>query len=135
MADSYWTEWDGCLTVNVLPVQDGVPLYPDLVKVELSMETGEVVGLEGLNYLTNHVQRALDRPKLSEGEARERLNPSLDVAGARLCVIPLEQTEKLAYEFSASLEDTHYLVYIDALTGDELVIYRLIEDENGQLAI
>ena len=135
MTASYWTEWDGFLTVNFMPVQDGVPLYPDLVKVELSMETGEVVGLEALNYLTNHVQRALEKPKLSEGEAREQLNPSLDVAGARLCLIPLEQTEKLAYEFSASLEDTHYLVYIDALTGEELVIYRLIEDENGQLAM
>ena len=135
MTASYWTEWDGFLTVNFVPVQDGVPLYPDLVKVELSMETGEVVGLEALNYLTNHVQRVLDRPKLSEVEARERLNPSLDAAGARLCLIPLEQTEKLAYEFSASLEDTHYLVYIDALTGEELVIYRLIEDENGQLAM
>lgn len=135
MTASYWTEWDGFLTVNFVPLQDGVPLYPDLVKVELSMETGEVVGLEALNYLTNHVQRALDKPKLSEGEARERLNPSLDVAGARLCLIPLDQSEKLAYEFSASLENTHYLVYVDALTGEELVIYRLIEDENGQLAM
>ena len=135
MSASYYMEWDGFLTVNFVPMQDGAALYPDIVKVELSMETGEVVGLEALNYLTNHVQRALDKPVFSEGEARDRLNPSLEISGARLCLIPLEQAERLAYEFSALLEETRYLVYIDALTGEELAIYRLIEDENGQLAM
>ena len=38
-------------------------------------------------------------------------------------------------EFSATADGARYLVYIDAMTGEEKNIYRVVEDENGQLVI
>ena len=132
---SYWVNYDNYLTVNFAVTEDGIVLYPDLIKVELSMESGLVVGFEAVNYLTNHTRRVLPDPALSEEEARALLNPVLSVTRSRLCVIPLDSGEALAYEFSVMMGEARYLVYLDALTGDELTIYRVVEDENGQLAI
>jgi len=132
---SYWTAFDGYLTVNFAAVQDGVLLYPDLVKVQMSMESGLPVGLEALNYLTNHTERRLQEPALSEERARALLNPLLSVGRARLCVIPLDGGEAMCYEFAAEADGVRYLIYIDAMTGEERNIYRVVEDENGQLVI
>ncbi len=130
---AFFSEFDGFLTINWVPLVEGVLLYPDLIKIELSMESGEVVGLESLNYLTNHTQRTLPAPALSEIEARSRLSAALQSDVGRLCLIPQNDTERLCYEFAATLDEERYLIYIDALTGEEALIYRLIEDEHGQL--
>ena len=135
VAVSYWAAFDNYLTVNFAAVQDGVVLYPDLIKVQMSMESGLPVGLEAVNYLSNHVERSLPEPALSEEAARERLNGALSVERGRLCVVPRGSGEALAWEFAASADDVRYLVYIDAATGEELNIYRVVEDENGQLVI
>ena len=77
MAVSYWRQQDGILTVNYAAQQDGVILYPDLVKLQFSMANGLVVGLEAGNYLRNHVSRALPLPLVSEEQAMAQLNLSL----------------------------------------------------------
>ena len=135
VAVSYWTTFDGYLTVNFAAVQDGVVLYPDLIKVQMSMETGLPVGIEAVNYLTNHRQRRLPAPALAEDEAKGCLNPALEAEKGRLCVIPLDNGEAFCWEFSATADGARYLVYIDAMTGEEKNIYRVVEDENGQLVI
>ncbi len=135
MAVSYWSAFDGYLTVNFAATQDGVLLYPDLVKVQMSMESGLPVGLEAVNYLANHAERSLPSPVFGEDEARARLNPALTAERGRLCVIPLDSGEALCWEFAAVADGAKYLVYIDAMTGEEQNIYRVIEDENGQLVI
>ena len=101
----------------------------------MSMESGLPVGFEAVNYLANHTERALPAPALDEEEARARLNPALQILRGRLCVIPLDSGEALCWEFSAAMDGTRYLVYIDAMTGEELNLYRVVEDENGHLAI
>ncbi len=132
---SYWSLMDGRLTVNFAPVQDGVILYPDLIKVEMDAYSGQLVGLEALNYLSNHVTRQYLTPTLTEKEAASLLGPLLTVTRCRLCVIPTDAGETLCYEFSAQVDENEYLVYIDAHTGLEREIYRIIEDGSGQLAI
>ena len=132
---SYWAAFGNYLTINFAAVQDGVVLYPDLIKVQMSMESGLPVGLEAVNYLSNHVERRLPSPALDEEAARDRLNEALSVERGRLCVMPLGDGEALSWEFSAMADGVRYLVYIDAMTGEELNIYRVVEDENGQLVI
>ena len=41
-----WDVHDGIMTVNFAAVQNGVVLYPDLVKVQVSLADGAVIGLE-----------------------------------------------------------------------------------------
>ncbi|MDO4740856.1 MAG: germination protein YpeB [Eubacteriales bacterium] len=132
MLPTYWATADGYCTINYAALQDGVLLYPDLVKVQVSMESGQVCGVEAANYLANHAQRQLEEPRVSQQQAQQTLSERLAVSGSRLCVIPTEPGEALAWEFSGEIEGVgSYLVYIDAMTGRELDILRLVETETG----
>jgi len=132
MQPTYWSHADGFLTVNFAALQDHVLLYPDLVKVQVSLESGNVTGIEALNYLTNHVPRVIEAPAVSLEEAQDMLSDRLNVTGSRLCIIPTDPGEALVWEFSADIEGVgSYLVYIDAATGFERRILRLVETESG----
>lgn len=133
MMDSYYQVYNGLAVINYCAVQDGILLYPDLVKVQVRMDTGDIVGIEANNYWMNHRQRDLEQPKITEEEARDMVSTRLEILQTRLCVIPFRGTEKLCYEFTATWDDSQYLVYIDALTGEEREILKIIETEMGPL--
>lgn len=135
MEMSYYSRHDGILTVNYAAVQDGVVLYPDLVKVQLSMRDGAVIGLEAGNYLMNHVERALQTPTLTEEEAAARIGGRLTPLATRLCVIPVGTAEALCYEVRATDGASTYLVYIDAATGTERELMQVVSDEYGSLVM
>ena len=135
MRESYFSRYDGILTVNFAAVQDDVVLYPDLVKVQVSLRDGAVIGLEAGSYLRNHVARDLTLPALSQEEAVARLGGRLTAEEARLCVIPENAEEYLCYEIQAFDESGEYLVYIDAQTGAERELFELISEENGTLVM
>lgn len=126
--------YDGLCVINFVAVQDGVLLYPDLVKIQLRMDTGEVVGLEANNYLMNHTRREKLAPSLSRQQALERVSPRLNATGARLCLIPHLGEERLCYEVPGMFEENEYRIYVDALTGEEVEILMMIEDAEGQLS-
>lgn len=135
MSVSYFYRYQNVLTVNFAAVQDGVLLYPDLVKVQVSMADGSIVGVECANYLKNHTPRTLSEVQVTEEEALSRVSSSLTVENIRLALIPLNTREKLTYEVAArDAYDNQYLVYIDAVTGQEQKIYQMITDDNGTLA-
>lgn len=132
---SYWSFDDHILTVNFAAKQDGVILYPDLIKVQMDASAGLIIGFEALNYLANHTERTDLTPALTEEDARRKLSSALNARTGRLSVVPTDAGEALAWEFSGTVGESRYLVYIDARTGEELEIYRVIEDEDGQLAV
>ena len=135
MEMSYYSRYGGILTINFAAVQDGVVLYPDLVKVQLSMKNGRVIGIDAENYLKNHVQRTLIVPAVSEQEAMLRVSSRLTPLAARLCVIPLGTAEYLCYEISAVDNEGEFLVYVDAQTGVERELMQLISRNNGTLVM
>ena len=136
MRVSYWQLNGAMITVNFAAAQDNVILYPDLVKVDVSMETGGIVGIEAGNYLSSHRLRKLNEPAITAGKAKELVDSRLATGTTRLCVIPLEDgKEAFCYEISASEGYERYLIYIDAMTGEEREILKIVEDENGQLAV
>jgi germination protein YpeB len=110
-------------------------MYPDLIKVQVRMDTGAVVGIEANNYLMNHTERVLPDIVLNVEQAREMVSDRLDVTHERLCVIPRENGEKLAYEFIGKWSDSEFIIYIDALTGAELQILKIVDAENGVLTV
>ncbi|NLG24517.1 MAG: hypothetical protein GX558_04120 [Clostridiales bacterium] len=135
MQVNYWQRADGLITFNFAATQDGVVLYPDLIKVQISAESGRVTGYESRNYLTNHIVRALGTPTLTQQQANLRVSSRLAVERARLCVIPLAVGEAFCYEFSARLGDAQYLIYIDAYSGQERALLKVVTDSEGQLTI
>ena len=132
---NYYSQHDGILTANYAATQNGVTLYPDLVKIQISMADGAILGVEAGNYLRNHVPRSLDLPALTEAEARARVNPALSVESVRLCVIPTDAAEVYCYEISCSGKGGTYLVYLDAVTGAEVDIMQVVGDAQATLVM
>ena len=132
---SYWRQFGALLTVNFAAAQGEVLLYPDLIKVQVSMVSGLVVGIEAGNYLKNHKTRYLAEPMVQSQAALEQLSPVLTPDRIRRCVIPLEAGgEAQCWEISAYMEGgNRYLVYIDALSGEERQILRVMVEEDGVL--
>lgn len=135
MEMSYYSQYDGILTVNYAATLGDVVLYPDLVKLQLSARDGTVIGMESARYLMNHVDRALPEPAVTESEALSRLGGDLVSESIRLCVIPLNAGEVLCYEIRATDGTDVFLVYIDAATGVERELLQVVSDEHGALVM
>lgn len=135
MESSYFQQYNGLAVINFACVQDGVLIYPDLVKVQVRMDIGSVVGVEANNYLMNHTERTDLTPAITVDEAREMTTDRLSVTRERLCVIPRPSGERLAYEFMGTWQGDQYIIYIDALTGKEIDILRIVDGEGGQLTV
>ena len=135
-AAAYAQYYQGVAVLNFAPRQDGVILYSDLVKVYMDRETGEVMGLDARNYRLNHRTRDLPQPRITEKQAADYVSGSLQVEQTSLALIPLtQQTEVLCYEFKAAMDGTFYIVYINALTGEEEQIFEVINSEEGDLVV
>lgn len=129
----YHQAYDGLCVITLVPTQDGVLLYPDLLRVQVRMDTAQVVGLEAHSYWLNHTIRTLPQPALSAQAAAAPLLPHGEVTGSRLCIIPHEGSEVLCYECAITWQGENYLVYMDAQTGNEVDSVKYIPVENGML--
>lgn len=133
MQMSYFSVYDGILTINFAAVQDGVVLYPDLIKLQMSMADGSVIGMDARGYLKNHRARTLPEAKISAESAQERISPRLNALGAQLCVIPKDGREYLAWEIRAEDGQAGFLVYVDAENGVERDLMQIVDAEQGTL--
>lgn len=140
----YYSLNNGVLAINYAAVQDGVVLYPDLIKIGVAMDNGQMVTFDATGYLMNHTARDLPEPALSQEEARDKLSSRLTPEGeARLALIPTnQQTEVLCYEFlcTGDIPDEgtvpeQVLVYVNVETGMEEQILILMKDDLGVLAM
>lgn len=136
MTSTYAQYYAGCVLINYAAMQDDVILYSDLVKLWIDIDTGEIIGVDARNYLFSHIVRDLPEPEISEGEAREMVSKNLSVESIKLAYIPLTiQTERLCYEFKGKCGEQSYIIYIDAVSGEECEIFKIIDSDQGQLVI
>lgn len=116
--------------LNFVCQQDGVALYPDMIKVKVCEERGIVTGLEALAYTLNHTNRQLAKPTITVEQARKSV--SFDVQkGGSLCLVPLEDQEVLAYQFVGVADGKTYYSYIDAKTGKEVQLFVVVSTKQG----
>ena len=136
MKETYYLKQEGIVTINYAYIQNNVIMYPDLIKVKVALDNGEVLGIETTGYLNNHAQRNVDKIEITKEKAKEVLNKDLEILSEGMAVIPTEfQTEILCYEFKGKVEDREFLVYINASTGKEEDILIITETENGTLTL
>ena len=131
-----WVSGGNTVSISFAAVQDGVLLYPDLVKVEVSLIDGKVVGLECAGYLANHTQRSFGAVQVTAEQAKAVAASSLSVQSVRLALIPTRGSyEVLCQELLCEMPDgSRCLIYVNAETGQEEQILLVMEDENGSLA-
>ena len=136
MQETYYLKQEGIVTINYAANQDDVILYPDLIKVKVALDNGEILGVETTGYLNNHTIRTLDEPKITIEEAKSSLNQDLQIESEGLAMIPTEwKTEILCYEFKGKVDDREFLVYINVENGREEDILIITDTPNGTLAI
>ena len=136
MKETYFLKQEGIVTVNYAYNQNGVIMYPDLVKVKIALDNGEILGMETTGYLNSHHERDISKIKINKMQAKAKLNKDLQIQSEGLAVIPTEwQTEILCYEFKGKIKDTDFLVYINAENGDEEDILIITDTPNGTLTI
>ena len=136
MRQTYYLKNNGIMTINYAYSQNGVIMYPDLIKVKVSLDDGQILGIETTGYLNNHTERDISKIKITKEQAREKLNKKLNIQSELLAVIPTEwKTEILCYEFKGKVNDTEYLVYINAENGEEEQILIITNTPNGVLTM
>ena len=127
---------EGIVTINYAATQNDVILYPDLIKVKVALDNGEILGVETTGYLNNHTIRTLTEPKITVDEAKSSLNQNLQIESEGLAMIPTEwKTEILCYEFKGKVDDREFLVYINVENGREEDILIITDTPNGTLAM
>jgi len=136
MKETYYLKQEGIVTINYAYSQSDVIMYPDLIKVKVALDNGEILGIETSGYLNNHIQRDVSKVKISKEEAKKSLNKDLQVKSEGLAVIPTEwKTEILCYEFKGKVDDREFLVYINAENGREEDILIITNTPNGTLTM
>ncbi|WP_258360830.1 germination protein YpeB [Moorella sulfitireducens (nom. illeg.)] len=136
MQPTYTVRTGNSQVITFAAKEGDVILYPDQVKVKVALDNGEITGWDATPYYMAHYDRQLPEPKLTPAEARAKISPGLKVEGVRLALIPLPGgIERLTYEVKTKLDDTYYLSYINAVTGEEEKVLQIIDVPGGQLTM
>lgn len=136
MKPTYYQKQEGIVTINYAYIQNDVTVYSDLVKLKIALDNGEILGMETTGYLNSHYERNFATPKISQEEARSKINTNLEITSEGMAMIPTEyQTEVLCWEFKGKLDGRQFLVYINVETGKEEDVLVILETAEGTLTM
>lgn len=136
MKETYFLNENGIVTVNYAYLQDDVVIYPDLIKVKIALDNGEVLGIETSGFLNSHVQRDTKKILITKEQAKRTINKQLDIQSEGLAIIPTKwNSEILCWEFKGKVEEKEFLVYINAQNGREEDILVIVNTPNGTLTM
>lgn len=136
MTETYYQKTENMIVINYAATQDGVILYPDLIKVKISLDDGKVYGVEAAGYIFNHTTRNNLKPSISQEKAKSILNSSIKIISSDMALIPTESnSEILTYEFKGKIDNREFLIYINADNASEEKVLLVIDNKNGVLTM
>ena len=136
MQDTYYLKEDSTATINYAYEQDGVIVYSDLIKVKIALDNGEIVGFESKGFLMNHTERDIPEPQFTEEQVKADFMAKRDLSTVGLAIIPTNfGSEVFCYELKGKLNDSDFIVYINAETGVEEQVLIIINTPNGILTL
>lgn len=136
MKETYFIKQGNVVTVNYAYNDKEIIVYPDLIKVRIALDNGEILGIETTGYLNSHKSRAYKNPAITIDEARKFLNSNLEIKSENMAIIPTEwKTEIFCYEFKGNVEGKDFLVYINCETGKEEDILVILDTPDGTLTV
>lgn len=136
MVSSYYIVERDVLTVNFLYHENGISVYPDMIKVSVDLTSGKVVGFDAKSYLKNHKDRDYNPEILNPDEVRANLGEGITPESEQLTIIPLDNGgEVLCYEYKFKYGNHEYLLYLNAETGREEDILTLITTDQGTITL
>lgn len=136
VAPTYTIEQNGMITINYAYQDEGVIVYTDLIKVKIAMDNGEICSVECKGYIfNNHIRENLI-PAISLEQAKSKINDTINVTSSDIAIIPNELNEEiLTYEFKGVIEKREYIVYINAITGEEEQVLVILDTKGGKLTM
>lgn len=121
-----YDDYKGVAAFTYVCKQGDVRLYPDTVTVKIALDNGTTTGFQGESYLLNHRVRTIPKAKVSQAQARKRLNPAFAVKEVHKAIIEDERGKEVyAYEFYGSIGQETYRIYIDTQTGQEVKVEKI----------
>ena len=136
MKKTYYTKDGGVETINYAFEQNGVIVYPDLIKIKVALDNGEVLGLESTGYLNSHTVREIPEIKISQDDAMKKINENVEVESIRLAVIPTEyQKEFTCWEIKGKNDERDFLVYINVENGRIEDVLMILNSQDGTITM
>ncbi len=137
MRESYYMIDNNIMTANFAYTENGVVCYPDLIKVGIAMDDGSLQSFDATGYIKSHTQRSIPAAALNEESAKSKVPSDLNIVNINKTIIPSAgKNETFCYEFEC--EDANaqrFLIYVNAMTGEQEKIFILLQDENGTLTL
>jgi len=128
------TKLNNVAYINLTTVVNDTIIYPEMIKVKISCDSGEIIGWEAKSYAYNKDDRTDLKPTVTASKAREKVSSLLTIETEKKTLIPLEYNkEVLCYEFKCTYNDYVYYVYINAQTLQEENVLRVIDTLDGSL--
>lgn len=117
---------------DFVPEKDGVRIYPDKVRLMIALDNGQLVGFDAVPYYAFHHSRTYPE-KITSEQAVRKLRPDFQVSEKRMAVITKSgNQEAYCYEFRGLYQGEEYLIYLNAATGAEEKIQRIIKTPRGE---
>ncbi|SPF56396.1 conserved exported hypothetical protein [Candidatus Desulfosporosinus infrequens] len=118
--------------IDAVVEKDGVRIYPDKVRLMIALDNGQLIGLDATPYYAFHHSRTFPT-KLTLDQAERKLRPDYKVLESRLAVIAKSGNQEVyCYEFRGRYQGEEYLLYLNAATGAEEKIQRIIKTPRGE---
>ena len=132
-----WAAESGAVAyINYALFKDGAIVYPDMVKVTVCKERGIVSGFDSREYYLNHTEREMGKATLTAEQARAKTEDKIEVQSVRLALIPKgNDAEVLTYECMGVADGATYYIYIDATSGKQVKIFKVVETTEGRLLV
>ncbi|WP_173916282.1 germination protein YpeB [Halobacillus sp. Marseille-Q1614] len=124
------SQYDNVGVFRYVYSKDGVRYYPRTIHLKVALDNGELLGLSAREFFSNNSEPINAEPKISEEEAREMLNPNLEIQDNYLAVIKNDLNEPvLCYEFLTTKGGETYRIFINATNGEEEKVETLNSTE------
>lgn len=103
-----------------------VRVYPDSIRIKVSLDEGDVIGFSAQDYLMAHHKREIPKPAIGQEEASKKINPKVMIMEKRLAIINSETgDEVLCFEFLGTINNDTYRIYINSKDGTEEKVEKL----------
>jgi len=137
MSENYYETYNNKTVINFAYVQNDVVIYPDLIKVQVALDNGEIVGYESSGYYMMHHDRQIPAPAISMAQAQSKVSSRIEITSKKLAIIPTDGgNEILCYEFKGKTKDDEwFIVYINAKTGQQQQILQVIKGDESVLTL
>lgn len=134
MEAQYCEVTENIATVNYVYKENGILIYPDMVKIRINLENGNVEGFEGFSYYANHHERNLDGGK--KVIPTSILPENCQITAENIALIPTDTgDEQLCIEIRCTVNDETYILYFDKETLKETKIFKVLSTENGDFVV